>query len=804
MLITKLQGEFVRQYPSISVTFPEEGLMNINGPNGAGKTTILTLIELALFGNISGIKASEIKYDQAKKSQKWWIELTFLKDGSEFCVQRHETTAKAKLSINGKELITGGQSEVTDHIVNKVLRMDQTSFTNAFYARQDDFDNLIKLSPEKRKKEISRLLKIDKIDDAIRKVRTDKNHLITTIDEQERHIKDSVVFDEQEAELKKSLATINGDQVKQKQVVKEREMSYKKLLEHKENLDKEYEKHQELISTFKERTLEKKHLIELNLLAIQNDLKEIGESKAEFSELEQDVRKYDDSLAKLQHMQEIKLLFVQKQQLIQHTSTLKKRLTSKKERMKKLKDSILDTNYSELIKNVSEEVSQLENDISVIDKDLIDYRSELVYVTNQGKHFKEKRNALLNVGEDSPCPVCKRAMGEHFHTLSEEYKHKLDSLANKHNELTKEIEAKDRKRQNTYKKISDLKIKREQLENEHRKITMLQDEYKMLQQDFQNDKQDYLNVQEQLNNFKDVLFNDEEYKVLKSNVEKLQIKKERFGILSSLLAKEPKLLQQEKEICEKVNSLNADIARLEVEIEGMKFDMDEYRSHQEKINKEVELLRAAEKELSAIKELLKNIEIRMEQLEKDRKDNQFKITELEDRKRKLALLIKTEEVFKNYKIDRMSKVRPLLESVMQELLSYITDGKYDLVQLDDHYNVFVYRNGIKKPFHLYSGGEQKLIALCMRLAISRVLTSQGEHTNFDYLALDEVLGSMDEGRQETIIDALRKLTSVFKQIFMITHNTNIKDLFDFTLQVEQNLDLSSKAYWTSDFSEEHL
>ncbi|WP_456363907.1 AAA family ATPase [Priestia aryabhattai] len=804
MLITKLQGEFVRQYPSISVTFPEEGLMNINGPNGAGKTTILTLIELALFGNISGIKASEIKYDQAKKSQKWWIELTFIKDGNEFCVHRHETTAKAKLSINGKELITGGQSEVTDHIVNKVLRMDQTSFTNAFYARQDDFDNLIKLSPEKRKKEISRLLKIDKIDDAIKKVRADKNHLVTTIDEQERHIKDSVLFDEQEKEFKNSLAAINNDQVKQEHIVKEREMSYRKLLEHKGNLDKEYEKHQELVSTFKELTQEKKHLIELNLRTIQNDLEEIRESKNEFSELEQDVRRYDDALAKLQHMQEIKILFVQKQQLIQHTSTLKNRLTSKKERMEKLKDSILDTNYSELIKDVNEEVSRLENDITVIDKDLIHYRSELVYVTNQGKHFKEERSVLLNVGEESPCPLCKRAMGEHFHTLSEEYKHKLDSLANKHNELTKELESKDKKRQNTYKKISDLKIKRDQLESEHRKITMLQDEYKMLQQDFQNDKQDFLNVQDQLNNFNDVLFNDEEFKTLKNDVEKLQIKKERFGILSSLLAKEPKLLRQEKEISEKVNLLNTEIVRLETEIEGMKFDMDKYRSHQEKINKEVELLRVAEKELSAVKELLRNIEVRMDQLEKDRKDNQFKIAELEERKRRLALLIKTEEVFKNYKIDRMSKVRPRLESIMQELLSYITDGKYDLVQLDDHYNVFVYRNGIKKPFHLYSGGEQKLIALCMRLAISRVLTSQGEHKNFDYLALDEVLGSMDEGRQETIIDALRKLTSVFKQIFMITHNTNIKDLFDFTLQVEQNLDLSSKTYWTSDFSEERL
>ncbi|MDU9693671.1 SMC family ATPase [Priestia aryabhattai] len=801
MLITKLQGEFVRQYPSILVNFPEEGLMNINGPNGAGKTTILTLIELALFGNISGIKASEIKYDQAKKSQKWWIELTFLKDGNEYCVHRHETTAKANLSVNGKVLITGGQSEVTDHIVNRILRMDQTSFTNAFYARQDDFDNLIKLSPEKRKKEISRLLKIDKIDDAIKKVRSDKNQLITIIDEQERHIKNPSEFDEANCALKESLATTNSNLTMQEQIVKEREISYKYLLEHKNILDNNYEKHQELLSNLKEKTQERKYLTEMSLPAVGKELKEIADSKVEFSKMEQDIKKYDVALLKLQGMHEIKLLFVQKTQLIDHIMTLKNRLTAKKDRMDSLKGCILDTNYTEQIQNVIKEVTNLENIILSVDKDLIYFRSELVYVTNQGKHFKEERNSLLNVGQDASCPVCKRAMGEHFHTLTDDYKQKLESLATQHNELVKEIETREEKKQDMFKKINSLKLTRENLENESRKFDKLQDEFRMLQQDFQNEKQDYLNVEKQLNNFKDIRFDEEEFKLLSIQVEKLQKKKDRFSILSSLMAKEPGLLQQEKEIHNKIKLISDDIHRVESSLEKLKFNLEEYRSHQHKINKEVELLRAAEKELSVVKEEKKNVEVRMEHLEKDRNENQIKIKDMEERKRKLAYLIKTEEVFKNYKIDRMSKVRPRLESIMQDLLSFITDGKYDLVQLDDHYNVFVYRNGIKKPFHLFSGGEQKLIALCMRLAISRILTSQGEHKNFDYLALDEVLGSMDEGRQETIIDALRKLTGVFKQIFMITHNSNIKDLFDYTLQVEQNLDLSSRVYWTSDIVE---
>lgn len=802
MLITKLRGINVRQYPEINIEF-KTGLININGVNGSGKTTIMTLVELALFGSITGsdgkkMLSSEIKYDQAKKSQKWEVELTFEKDGNEYTVYRHETTAKAKLSVNGKALITGGQTEVTNHIVQKVLRMDQVSFCNAFYARQDDFDNLIKLSPEKRKKEISRLLRIDKLDETIQAIRKDKNQLVTVIDEHNRHIKDNEYFVGIEQELTSSLSVVKETQKQQEENVKEKESAYKSLLEQKSILDSKYEKYQELSSTYREKNQEQKHLTEMTLNNIQSELKDIQNSKQEFSDLQVDVEKYDSLLIKLQQMQQTQVLFVQKKQLEQHMLTLKNRLTSKKERMDNLKASIPTIDFLQKIKSTDEEISKLDDFISNINNEIVDLKSDLTYVTNEGKRLKNERNSIHQLGEESPCPVCKRSMGEHFHTLSNEYGVNLEELASKHNKLTTSIKQKENQKLESQSKISSLKQQKGQFENEQRQVVKLQDEFKMLQQDFQNDKKDYLNVEQQLDNLKDIDFDEIEFKKLSDEVNTLQKKKERFNFLSSMIAKEPKLLSQEKDIELKIKTLLNELKTIQDEVKNINFNMDEYRSFQNKINVEVDSLRNAEKELSFTKEQKNNIELRIEHLEKERKENEGKIKELELRKRELALLIKAEEINKGYKIKRMSKARPRIEKIMQELLSFITDGKYDLVVLDEHYNVFVYRNGVKKPFHLFSGGEQKLIALCMRLAISRILTSQGEHKNFDYLALDEVLGSMDEGRQETIIDALRRLTSVFKQIFMITHNNNIKDLFDHTLQVEQNLDLSSRAYWTTE------
>lgn len=796
MLITNIRGEYVRQFPEININF-EKGLVNINGDNGAGKTTILTLIELGLFGRINDVISTEIKYDQAKKSQKWWLELTFIVDKNEYCVFRHETSAKANLKVNGKELITGGQSEVTNHIVQKVLRMDQTSFSNAFYARQDDFDNLLKLTPEKRKKEISRLLRIDKLDDTVKNIRVDKNRLVTVIDEQSRQIKDLEYFSNNEHELKSSIVNITEKQDKQATIVQGKEIQYKKLLKQKKSLDITYEKHQSLAYTLREKVQEKSYA-EMTMKNIRSELKEINNSKEEFALLQESVEKYDELVEKLQSLQEIQVLYVQKMQLSQHTQTLKSRLTAKKDRMDNLKKSMPSVNYLEQIQRINKEIIQLEESISFINDETVEIKSELAYVSNEGKRIKNERKNLQELGQDSPCPVCKRSMGNHFHTLSQDYVHNLEGLAAEHNKLSEVIQQKEKMKQDYYTNIHSLKQQKSEVEKKQRNFVKLQDELQMLHQDFQSDKKDYLTIQNQLDELNDITFDKDEYELLTNQVNKLRKKKERFSILSSLIAKEPKHLLQEKEVEEKIKIISTDIDTLEIQKSELNFDNEIYRSFQNKINLEVETLRAAEKELSLYKEQKKNYEVKMEQLEKEKNENESKIQKLELNKRELSKLIKSEEIVKGYKIKRMSKARPKIQSIMQELLSFTTNGKYDLVEIDEHYNVFIYRNGVKKPLHLYSGGEKKLIALCMRLAISRILTSQGEHKNFDYLALDEVLGSMDEGRQETIIEALKKLTSVFSQIFMITHNSNIKGLFDYTLQVEQNIDLSSRAFWVTE------
>jgi DNA repair exonuclease SbcCD ATPase subunit len=207
-------------------------------------------------------------------------------------------------------------------------------------------------------------------------------------------------------------------------------------------------------------------------------------------------------------------------------------------------------------------------------------------------------------------------------------------------------------------------------------------------------------------------------------------------------------------------------------------------------------------EISSIKEektdLGANIKIHENQIEfwnQEIKENEKLQEEIIDIENEMKLLTKLDEVYKDYRYDKLNKLAPALSDIMSGLMDRITEGKYDQVELDKDFNIHVYRQGIKNPLSFYSGGERKLAALTQRLAISNLLVAQTGQANFDMLAMDEVFGSMDNARQDNILDMLRNLNEMFSQILIVTHSENVKDGFDNILEIGQDENGFSKAKW---------
>jgi exonuclease SbcC len=99
-------------------------------------------------------------------------------------------------------------------------------------------------------------------------------------------------------------------------------------------------------------------------------------------------------------------------------------------------------------------------------------------------------------------------------------------------------------------------------------------------------------------------------------------------------------------------------------------------------------------------------------------------------------------------------------------------------------DIVVFDNGVEKPFENYSGGEQTIINLAIRLALSRIISSL-HGVQMQSLFLDEVLAELDEVNREEAIKVIAYLSKSFEQIFVISHTDEVKDIIDSSILVER-------------------
>jgi len=128
-----------------------------------------------------------------------------------------------------------------------------------------------------------------------------------------------------------------------------------------------------------------------------------------------------------------------------------------------------------------------------------------------------------------------------------------------------------------------------------------------------------------------------------------------------------------------------------------------------------------------------------------------------------------------------------LSTYSSDFFERLTDGKYRELELDESYDLLVYDNGNAYEIERFSGGEEDLANLCLRLAISEVITERAGGV-FNFIILDEIFGSQDVFRRQNIMRALSGLSSKFRQIFLITHVDDVKDDMENIIFVTENED----------------
>lgn len=169
--------------------------------------------------------------------------------------------------------------------------------------------------------------------------------------------------------------------------------------------------------------------------------------------------------------------------------------------------------------------------------------------------------------------------------------------------------------------------------------------------------------------------------------------------------------------------------------------------------------------------------------------DQFKHVDSE--RRELELRSAVAGALEDYREHASQRARPMLEEEASNLLKRVTRSTYPAVRLTDRYLLEIVDGNRFHPSRRFSGGEQDLAALCLRLALARTLAHQRgvEHS---FVVLDEVFGSQDVDRRRTLMEQLGELADAeFQQIFVISHTDDIISHCSLHIQVDRENGISS-------------
>lgn len=141
-----------------------------------------------------------------------------------------------------------------------------------------------------------------------------------------------------------------------------------------------------------------------------------------------------------------------------------------------------------------------------------------------------------------------------------------------------------------------------------------------------------------------------------------------------------------------------------------------------------------------------------------------------------------------YRAEAARRARPTLIAETSRLLSTVTHGRYGAVKIGEDYRIEIVDDGVAHPLRRFSGGEQDLAGLCVRLGLSQMAAAQrGVEASFSIL--DEVFGSQDPTRRRAIAEQLHALLRErFEQVFVITHTDDVRDHCDMTITIERDDD----------------
>lgn len=784
MIFKKLTLKNFKSHINTKVEF-NKGTTIILGDNGAGKSSIFEGINFALYKKYNTKSLNDLINTQANSMT---VTLSFIVGNQEYKVKRTRNQKKSTAELfvlkdNDYHNVVSGDKEVNNHI-EELLEIDADLFLNAIYIRQGEIDSLVTQKASDRKKNISKLLRLDNLETAYK----DVANVISTYEVKRLQINNSIndnISDDKES-----------------------------LIEEKKALEKDFQDNKKKLSLLEEKIKDIKSKVdEENVRSVQFHKLHSEQQRliGEIDLLSEDVEDIEKQIANIQKYQD----FIDENQgldtQIEQYTELVELLTSRKQ--------IVDSCYTNSI-NLEEaltnifflnkigEVYQI-NDIVSLDSYDLEKWNQLQDIVK--KDYEQTKQAKEQTDKQITDLLSKisviNASIANYQTMIES----LESIRGVCPTCQSEID--DNRKQILIDNYNVLIVEdSEKLEKRNKELGVLQDEQNQLNE-MLSDKSDFISQIDKSFVSKDVIDKlQDEVSVDKIEIAKIdgrsQVLAKALGFgnnylehgydinsnYNDLLSKQKDyqqaelVIQNQKDIRDKYDTLQKQYLKktnsldeVNQKIIDIDFDSDSLQKHQAEQSQLYNQYYPLVKTVSQLENDVKYKESQIKTIDEKIKQNQLN----KEQVNKLDSFIKfLKDIREIYSKDGLQKdirlaFRPQIEKYTQDFFSKF-DFDYSGLTLSEDYDINIVGPSGESDISMASGGEKIAIALSLRLGIASAITANVIET----ILLDEPTTYLDGFRKQEFVNVIQSI-SLVPQMIIITHDAELENAATNVITVEK-------------------